>query len=142
MKWDNGFETFRRAIGKQILCKFNITYEAPIKYVIYWHFSCSISFALICAVFMDIPVLIFHFQVIKFLLYCFPHRVDFMFFSFLYFLHSNEKDKVLDRRPRNIIKCIIPTLNSWIPTAMNGFLLWFNLNERWKEQNDGICSST
>lgn len=47
------------AIEKQILCKFNITYEVPIKYVIYWYLRCSISFALICAVFMAIPILPF-----------------------------------------------------------------------------------
>lgn len=46
-----------KAVEKQILCKFNITYEVPIKYVIYWYLCFSISFALICAVFMAIPVL-------------------------------------------------------------------------------------
>lgn len=42
---------------EKILCKFNIIYEAPIKYGIYWYLCCSISFALICAVFVNIPVL-------------------------------------------------------------------------------------
>lgn len=60
-----------KAIEKQFLCKFNITYEVPIKHVIYWYLRCSISFALICAFLW--PFLYFHFQVIKFLLHCFPH---------------------------------------------------------------------
>lgn len=113
-----------KAIEKQILCKFNIAYEVPIKYVIYWYLRFSISFALICAVFMAIPILPFSSNLISLTL--FPsHTVDFMFFSpFCIFLHPNKKDKMLDRRPRNLIKLYHSYIEQLkFPTTMNAFLL-------------------